>query len=87
MKQSLAVDNLSVRVGEFRLHEITFSMQQSDYLVILGPTGCGKTMLLETLAGLRHVGEGRIYLGNHEITFLPPECRAFGFKTASCTRF
>lgn len=78
-KQSLVVENLSVRAGGFRLRDISFAMGQSDYVVILGPTGCGKTMLLETIAGLRRAERGRIYLESREITALPPEGRSFGF--------
>lgn len=76
---SLKVNNIRVQAGKFMLNDISFVMGKSDYLVILGPTGCGKTMLLETLAGLRAVTAGHIYLNGQEITALPPEQRRFGF--------
>lgn len=76
---SLRANNIHVQAGRFRLKNISFAMKKSDYLVILGPTGCGKTVLLETLVGLRAVTAGHIHLDGQEITALPPEQRRFGF--------
>ena len=75
----LLVKNLTVQAGKFKLQDISFSMQPSDYLVILGATGSGKTILLETLVGLRAPVKGQMFLGEREITNLPPERRSFGF--------
>lgn len=62
MKSVLFVaQNLLVQEGNFQLHDICFTLEKSQYLVILGPTGCGKSMLLETLAGLRYPKEGKIF--------------------------
>jgi molybdate/tungstate transport system ATP-binding protein len=44
----------------------------------MGPTGAGKTVLLEALAGLVPVKNGWIFLGRREITDLPPERRGIG---------
>jgi ABC-type sulfate/molybdate transport systems ATPase subunit len=47
-------------------------------LVVLGPSGAGKTMLLETIAGLRPQQAGQISLAGTDITGLPPERRRIG---------
>jgi ABC-type Fe3+/spermidine/putrescine transport system ATPase subunit len=47
-------------------------------LVVLGPSGAGKTMLLETIAGLRPQQAGQISLAGTDITSLPPERRRIG---------
>ncbi|MFZ7102524.1 MAG: ABC transporter ATP-binding protein [Peptococcaceae bacterium] len=73
------VEELHVQTGGFQLRNISFSLQREEYLIILGPTGCGKTMLLETLAGLRSPARGRIVLENNDITAWPPEARGLGF--------
>lgn len=70
---------MTVDVGKFSLKNIEFSMRSNDYIVILGPTGCGKTVLLETIAGLRALNGGALFLSGQEITHLPPERRRLGF--------
>jgi molybdate transport system ATP-binding protein len=73
------VAGLHVRAGGFELKDISFSLDKNEYLIILGPTGCGKTMLLETLAGLRKPVSGQIFLDDNNITAWPPEARGLGF--------
>jgi ABC-type Fe3+/spermidine/putrescine transport system ATPase subunit len=47
-------------------------------LVLLGPSGVGKTILLNTLAGFQPALGGRIRLAGRELTTLPPEQRRIG---------
>ena len=47
--------------------------------MLLGPTGVGKTVLVETLAGLQRPAAGRITLNGRDVTGLPPEARDLGF--------
>lgn len=75
----LQVSKLSVKAGKFALWDISFSINDPNYLIILGPTGCGKTMLLETIAGLRKPTAGKINLKGKNITDCPPEKRGLGF--------
>ncbi len=75
----LEVSGLNVRCGKFKLQDIAFSLPGNDYLIIVGPSGAGKTVLLETLVGLRKLDSGRIVLSKEEIGALPPEERGFGF--------
>jgi multiple sugar transport system ATP-binding protein len=44
-------------------------------MVLVGPSGCGKSTTLRMLAGLEEVNEGRIFLGEQEITNIPPKDR------------
>ncbi|TEB15046.1 Spermidine/putrescine import ATP-binding protein PotA [Pelotomaculum sp. FP] len=75
----LEVYNLTVNVGKFSLKDINFLMGPGDYVIILGPTGCGKTIFLESIAGLRALNKGALFLNGKEITHLPPEHRYMGF--------
>lgn len=47
-------------------------------MVLLGPTGTGKTVLLETIAGMHRVGHGNILVQGKDVTRLPPERRNLG---------
>ncbi|HID32932.1 MAG TPA: ABC transporter ATP-binding protein, partial [bacterium (Candidatus Stahlbacteria)] len=46
-----------------------------ELLVLLGPSGCGKTTLLRCIAGLEPIDQGKIYIGDEEVTDLPPRLR------------
>jgi len=77
--ERLAVRGLALRAGGFRLSGIDLSAESGEYIVLLGPTGAGKTILLEAIAGLRRPAGGRILLDGHDITETPPERRGIGF--------
>ncbi|MCK4475528.1 MAG: ABC transporter ATP-binding protein [Methanophagales archaeon] len=64
---------------EFSLKDINLEVKKGDYFVILGPTGAGKTLLLETIAGFHIPDRGEVWIERHNITNLPPEGRRIGF--------
>jgi len=74
----LEVSDLLLRQGAFTLGKLTFEVPDRSYFVILGRTGSGKTMLLESIAGLQQV-EGRISFDGVDISAQFPEQRGFGF--------
>ncbi len=57
-------------VDRFDLH-----IADGELLVLLGPPGCGKSTLLRMLAGLEDVDEGRIYIGERDVTEVPQKDR------------
>lgn len=64
----LKVDNISLQVGDFKLQNISLDVEKGDYLVILGISGVGKSLLLETIAGLQKPLSGKIILRCNDIT-------------------
>ena len=74
----LSLRNISLQKGSFTLKDISFDVKDRDYFVILGRTGSGKTLLLETIAGL-HNHAGTVSYRQHDITGVPPEKRRIGF--------
>jgi len=74
----ITIENLKVNLGEFLLRDINLDVKPGEYFIILGPTGAGKTVLLEAIAGLHPVLEGKVWVGDSEITRLNPEKREIG---------
>lgn len=75
----IRIEGLELAAGAFTLSIEELTVQKGEFLVILGPTGSGKTVLLETLAGLRKPRAGAIWFDGREVTALPPERRGVGF--------
>jgi ABC-type sugar transport system ATPase subunit len=75
----IALESVSVRQGRFALDGVSLIVPAGRYGVLMGKTGCGKTTLLEAVAGLRQVAAGKIVLGRRDATALPPAARGVGF--------
>jgi ABC-type Fe3+/spermidine/putrescine transport system ATPase subunit len=76
--RGLSVSGLSARAGSFVLGPVSLDVPADRVLVVLGPSGAGKTMLLETIAGLRPQQAGQVSLAGTDITSQPPERRRIG---------
>jgi multiple sugar transport system ATP-binding protein len=58
-----AVDDISLRI------------EDGEFMVLVGPSGCGKSTLLRLIAGLEDVDAGAIWIGERDVTELPPRER------------
>ena len=76
---SVQVRDLWVDLEEFHLRQINLDVASGEYFVVLGPTGAGKTVLLETIAGLHQPRKGRVLVDSEDITDAPPERRSISF--------
>ena len=54
---------------------IDLHIADGEFLVLVGPSGCGKSTTLRMLAGLEEVDSGRILIGDHDVTNMPPKDR------------
>ncbi|MFX1235312.1 MAG: ABC transporter ATP-binding protein [Promethearchaeota archaeon] len=63
----LAVDNIS------------FKIEDGDYVFLIGPTGCGKTTTLRMIAGLEEPTKGIVLIDGIDVHGIPPEDRDMGF--------
>jgi molybdate transport system ATP-binding protein len=71
----IEIRSLSVELGTFALRDISLTVQRGEYFIMLGPTGAGKTILLESIAGLQPIRHGEIWLGGQDVTRMAPEQR------------
>jgi multiple sugar transport system ATP-binding protein len=72
----IRIENLTKRFGNFvAVDDVSFTVQDQEFTVLLGPSGCGKTTLLRAIAGLGMADEGRICFGDRDVTYLPPRDR------------
>ncbi|MEJ5315895.1 MAG: ATP-binding cassette domain-containing protein [Tenuifilum sp.] len=74
----LVVDQISKHFKLFSLREITFKVSQGDYFMLLGPSGSGKSLLLQIIAGLVKPDSGRILFNGIDITKSPAGKRNVG---------
>ena len=79
MKAVLRVADLSCSLGMFTLDSVELAVYENEYLVILGPTGAGKTVFLESLLGIKLPSSGNVFLNDTDITMFPPEQRNIGY--------
>jgi multiple sugar transport system ATP-binding protein len=54
---------------------IDLEINDGEFMVLVGPSGCGKSTTLRMLAGLEEVNDGRIFIGDRDVTNLPPKDR------------
>lgn len=54
---------------------IDLEINDGEFMVLVGPSGCGKSTTLRMLAGLEEVNSGNIYIGDRDVTKLPPKDR------------
>ncbi len=74
----LKVENLSKNMGEFKLNDVSFEAREGEYLVLLGASGVGKSVLLETIAGISLPDAGSVQLGGRDITYEKIQKRDIG---------
>lgn len=75
----LIVRNLNLSQGRFSLKDINLIVEEGTIHALIGPTGCGKTTLLEAILGLRKIAAGEILLNGQDITKKPPYERGFAY--------
>jgi len=72
-------EGLSLGFGGFRLEGIHLEVEAGESFFLLGPSGAGKTLLLEALLGIRRPEQGRVLLDGRDVTRLPPEARGVAY--------
>ncbi len=74
-----AARRLEVVRGGFRLGPLDLEVEEGEYLVLVGPSGAGKTVLLETLIGWHRPAAGRALLDGRDVARVPPGDRRVAY--------
>ncbi len=67
------LDRVTKRFGDFiAVDDLSLEINQGEFFSLLGPSGCGKTTTLRMIGGFEEVTDGTVYLGDQDVTGLPP---------------
>jgi molybdate transport system ATP-binding protein/molybdate/tungstate transport system ATP-binding protein len=75
----ITIEDLEVKLKSFHIKGISLEVRDGEYYILLGPSGVGKTVILETIAGLHKPRTGKIIIDGTDVARLPPESRQIGF--------
>jgi ABC-type Fe3+/spermidine/putrescine transport system ATPase subunit len=76
----IALSGVSKRFGDIAaVDDLTLRVEDGAFVVLLGPTGAGKTTTLRLTAGLETPDRGMIRIGDRDVTKLPPAGRDVAF--------
>ena len=76
----LRLDRIGKRFGTVAaVNELSLDVASGEFLVLLGPSGAGKTTTLRIVAGLETPDQGRVSIGGHDVTATAPALRDVTF--------
>ncbi len=75
----IELKSIAWSAGKFMLQDVSFSIETGQYAVLMGPTGQGKTTLLEIICGLRRALHGQVIINGTDVTRLAPGDRQLGY--------
>lgn len=75
----LQLASIGLSLGSFALEAVSLRLESGRCLVLLGPTGCGKTLLAEIICGLRAPDSGRVLINGRDVTACDPARRGIGY--------
>jgi ABC-type sugar transport system ATPase subunit len=71
----IQIKNLNIRLGKFQVKNVEMKVKKGEFLILLGPTAAGKSVIIEAIAGLVPIQSGEIIVNKRNVTNLKPEHR------------
>lgn len=71
--------DICLSAGSFRLQDVSLAVGAGEYFILMGRTGSGKSLLLQTICGLLRPSRGRVVLDGRDVTHLEPRERRLGY--------
>ena len=75
----IRIEDLTILFESFKILNLNIQIEEGGFHFLLGPTGSGKTLILESIMGLRKPRSGRIWIGDKEVQDVPPELRGISY--------
>jgi multiple sugar transport system ATP-binding protein len=76
----LVLKGLSKSFGDVQaVRDLQLDVASGEFIVLLGPSGAGKTTTLRLVAGLEKPDAGSVHIGGHDVTTLAPALRDVTF--------
>lgn len=75
----LSINNLCLRAGDFRVRNVALEVGASEYFVLMGRTGSGKSLLVKAVCGLIRAESGRVLIDDRDVTDDEPRRRRVGY--------
>jgi spermidine/putrescine transport system ATP-binding protein len=75
-QELLRLEGIKKNFGQVAvLRGLALSVNQGEFITLLGSSGCGKTTTIRIIAGLEEADEGRVFLEGQDVTSLEPDKR------------
>ncbi len=72
----IQIKNVAKKFGAYQaLHDINLTIEDQEFMVLLGASGCGKSTLLRIIAGLETATTGEVWIGGRRVDHLSPKDR------------
>lgn len=71
----IRLEKLRMELPGFTLDDVDLHVRKGEFFALMGSTGSGKTLVLETVAGLTRLDSGSVTIGGRDVTRKPPEAR------------
>jgi len=75
----IRIEGLSIIFDSFKIIDLNIKIEEEGFHFLLGPTGSGKTLILESIMGLHKPKKGKIWIGEREVQGLHPEQREISY--------